>query len=260
MPAAFIGHGSPMNAIENNKYTVAWNKFGSHVTEFFGVPKSILCVSAHWYIGATAVTAMESPRQIYDFGGFPPRLSQFSYPAKGSTELAQRVVDLIAPHPVTSDHSSWGIDHGTWSILCHMFPEADVPVVQLSIDATKPADFHLEIGRALAPLRDEGVLVVGSGNIVHNLSLIRWDMPGLGDDWAQRFDSEARRVLTGSSPGQITKLLEHRDASRAVPTPEHFLPVIYVAGLAEAARSSLDVLIEGYELGSLSMTAFTLGN
>ncbi len=260
MPAAFIGHGSPMNAIENNKYTMAWNQFGTRVVEMFGVPKSILCVSAHWFIGTTAVTAMESPRQIYDFGGFPPQLSQFSYPAKGSRELAQRVVDLLAPRPVTSDQSSWGIDHGTWSILSHIFPNADVPVVQLSIDATKPAEFHLEIGKALAPLRDEGVLVVGSGNIVHNLSLIRWDMPGLGDEWAQRFDSEARRVLTSSSPGQITELLEHPDAPRAVPTPEHFLPVVYIAGLAEVARSSLDVLIEGYELGSLSMTALTLGS
>lgn len=260
MPAAFIGHGSPMNAIEKNKYTIVWDKFGSHIVETFGVPKAILCVSAHWYIEVTAVTAMESPRQVYDFGGFPQRLSQFSYPVKGSTELAQRVVKLLAPRPVISDQTSWGIDHGSWSILCHMFPNANVPVVQLSIDATKPADFHLEIGGQLAPLRDEGVLIVGSGNIVHNLSLMSRDMPGLGDEWAQRFDSEARRVLTSSSPGQITDLLEHPDAPRAAPTPEHFLPVVYIAGLAEAARSSLEVLVEGYELGSLSMTAFTLGN
>lgn len=260
MPAAFLGHGSPMNAIEINRYTKAWSNFGSHIVETFGVPKAILCVSAHWYVGATAVTAMESPRQIYDFGGFPPRLSEFSYPAKGSTELAQRVVDLLAPRRVVSDQSSWGIDHGTWSVLCHLFPNADVPVVQLAIDATKEADFHLEIGRDLAPLRDEGVLIVGSGNIVHNLSLIRWDMAGIGDEWAQRFDTEARRVLTGSSPGQIVELLDHPDARLAVPTPEHFLPVLYIAGLAEAARSSLEVLVEGYELGSLSMTAFTLGS
>lgn len=260
MPAAFIGHGSPMNAIENNKYTMAWNGFGSHVIETFGIPKAILCVSAHWYIEVTSVTAMQAPPQIYDFGGFPPRLSQFSYPAKGSTELAKRVVDLLAPIPVLSDQTSWGIDHGSWSILCHMFPNADVPVVQLSIDASKPAEFHLEIGRQLAPLRNEGILIVGSGNIVHNLSLMNWEMPGLGVDWAQRFDSDARRVLTGPSPGQITDLLEHPDARRAVPTPEHFLPVVYIAGLAEAARSSLDVLIEGYELGSLSMTAFTLAS
>jgi len=259
MPAAFIGHGSPMNAIENNRYTEAWSNFGTHIVEAVGVPKSILCVSAHWYVGATAVTAMANPRQIYDFGGFPPQLSQFSYPVTGSSELAQRVVGLLAPRLVISDESSWGIDHGTWSVLCHMFPNADVPVVQLSIDATKPAEFHLEIGRALAPLRDEEVFIVGSGNIVHNLSLIRWDMDGFGDDWAQRFDTEARRVLTSSSPGQIIDLLEHPDARLAVPTPEHFLPVVYVAGLAESARSSLDVLLEGCEMGSISMTAFTLG-
>jgi 4,5-DOPA dioxygenase extradiol len=248
-----------MNAIEHNRYTQVWSDFGTHIVESVGVPKSILCISAHWYIGATAVTAMASPRQIYDFGGFPPRLSQFSYPAKGSPELAQRVVGLLAPRPVISDELSWGIDHGTWSVLCQMFPKADVPIVQLSIDATKPADFHLGIGRTLAPLRNEGVFIVGSGNIVHNLSQIRWDMPGLGDEWAQRFDTETRRVLTSSSPGQIIDLLEHPDARLAVPTPEHFLPVVYIAGLAESAQSPLDVLIEGYEFGSTSMTAFTLG-
>lgn len=248
-----------MNAIEHNRYTQAWSNFGSHIVDTFGVPKSILCISAHWYVGATAVTAMIDPRQIYDFGGFPPRLSQFLYPAKGSPELAQRVVELLAPHPIISDESSWGIDHGTWSVLCHMFPNADIPVVQLSIDATKPVEYHLEIGRDLAPLRDEGVLIVGSGNIVHNLSQIRWDMPGLGNDWAQRFDTETRRVLTGSSPSQVIDLLKHPDANRAVPTAEHFLPVVYIAGLAQAAQSSLRVLLEGYEMGSLSMTAFTLG-
>ena len=248
-----------MNAIENNKYTEAWSNFGTHIVESVGVPKSILCVSAHWYVGATAVTAMANPRQIYDFGGFPPQLSQFLYPATGSPELAQRVVDLLAPLPVVSDESSWGIDHGTWSVLCRMFPKNDVPVVQLSIDATKPAEYHLEIGRALAPLRDEGVLIVGSGNIVHNLSIMRWDKPGIGDDWAQRFDTETRRVLTGSTPGHIIDLLEHPDARLAVPTPEHFLPVVYIAGLAESAQSSLNVLIEGYEFGSTSMTSFTLG-
>lgn len=248
-----------MNAIEHNKYTEAWSNLGTHIIETVGLPKSILCVSAHWYIGTTAVTAMANPRQIYDFGGFPPQLSRFPYPAKGSPELAQRVVELLAPHPVISDESSWGVDHGAWSVLCRMFPKADVPIVQLSIDATKPAEFHLGIGRALAPLRDEGVFIVGSGNIVHNLSIMRWDKPGIGDDWAQRFDTEARRVLTSSTPGQIIDLLEHPDARLAVPTPEHFLPVVYIAGLAESAQSSLNVLIEGYEFGSTSMTALTLG-
>lgn len=248
-----------MNALERNRYTEAWNKFGSFVVESAGVPKAILCVSAHWYVGATAVTAMASPRQIYDFGGFPPKLSQFSYPVVGSPALARRVVDLLAPIPVIGDESGWGIDHGTWSVLCHMFPNADVSVVQLSIDATKPAEFHLGLGRALAPLRAEGVLVVGSGNIVHNLSLARWDMPGVGDDWAQRFDTEVRRVLTGPTPGHVIDLLGHPDARKAVPTPEHFLPVVHIAGLAESAQSPLDVLLEGYEMGSLSMTAFALG-
>jgi len=258
MPAAFIGHGSPMNAVENNRYTEAWAGLGSRIVQTVGAPKAILAISAHWYINATAVTAMAKPQQIYDFGGFPPALSQFSYPVDGSPELAKRVIELLSPVPVISDMTSWGIDHGTWSVLCHMFPNADVPVVQLSIDATKPAHYHLEVGRALAPLRDEGVLIIGSGNIVHNLSIMRWDMPGLGDDWAQRFDTETRRVLTSTSPGQIIDLLEHPDARLAVPTPEHFFPVVYIAGLAEAAQSSLDVLIEGYEFGSTSMTAVSL--
>lgn len=259
MPAAFIGHGSPMNALESNRYTEAWNKFGSAITDSVGVPKAILCVSAHWFIGATAVAAMVNPRQIYDFGGFPPELSRFSYPATGSPALARRVVDLLAPTPVISDETNWGIDHGTWSVLCHMFPKADVPVVQLSIDATKPAAFHFDLGRALAPLRSEGVLIVGSGNIVHNLSLARWDKPGVGDDWAQRFDTDARRVLTSPTPGRVIDLLDSPDAGKAVPTREHFLPIVYVAGLGESAQSPLGVLIEGYEMGSLSMTSFTLG-
>lgn len=259
MPAAFIGHGSPMNAIERNQYTEAWTNFGSHVVESHGVPRAILCISAHWFVGTTAVTAMASPPQIYDFGGFPPNLSQFVYPAEGSPDLARRVVELLAPISASSDESSWGIDHGTWSVLCHMFPSADVPVVQLSIDFTKPAEFHLGVGRALAPLRDEGVVVIGSGNIVHNLSLARWNMPGFGNDWAHRFDTEARRVLTSSSPRDVIDLLDHPDARKAVPTPEHFLPVVYIAGLAESAQSPLTVLIEGYEMGSLSMTAFALG-
>ncbi len=258
MPAAFIGHGSPMNAVENNRYTEAWAGFGSRIVSSIGAPKAILAISAHWYINATAVTAMAKPRQIYDFGGFPPALSQFSYPVEGSPELAQRVIELLSPVPVVSDMTSWGIDHGTWSVLCHMLPNADVPVVQLSIDATKPAHYHLEIGRALAPLRDEGVLIIGSGNIVHNLSLVRADMPGRGIDWAERFDSEARRILTGTSPGDIVGVLDHPDARKAVPTVEHFLPVVYIAGLAQAAQSSLSVLIDGYELGSLSMTAVSL--
>jgi 4,5-DOPA dioxygenase extradiol len=259
MPAAFIGHGSPMNAIERNQYTEAWTNFGSHVVESFGVPRAILCISAHWFIGTTAVTAMASPPQIYDFGGFPPNLSQFVYPVEGSPDLARRVVDLLAPISVSSDESSWGIDHGTWSVLSHMFPSADVPVVQLSIDFTRPAEFHFGLGQALAPLRNEEVLVIGSGNVVHNLSLARWNMPGFGNDWAHRFDTEARRVLTSSSPGDVIDLLDHPDARLAVPTPEHFLPVVYIAGLAESAQSPLTVLIEGYEMGSLSMTAFALG-
>ena len=254
MPAAFLGHGSPMNALERNRYTEAWRAFGASVPR----PRAILAVSAHWHVGALAVTAMPRPRTIHDFYGFPQPLFDVQYPAPGLPELAEEVADVVAPDRVGADLDAWGLDHGTWSVLVHAFPQADIPVVQLSLDARKPLDWHLRLGAKLAALRERGVLIVGSGNVVHNLRAIDWQQPDAGFDWARRFDEDAR-VLMRERPQDIASLAGHRDYRMAVPTDEHFLPLLYLAGLAAEAGTATDVLVDGYALGSLSMTAFTLG-
>ncbi|ART74151.1 4,5-DOPA dioxygenase extradiol [Mycobacterium dioxanotrophicus] len=253
MPAAFIGHGSPMNAIESNRYTAAWREFGRSVPR----PRAILVVSAHWYINATAVTAMPRPRTIHDFYGFPRELFDVQYPAPGLPELAEEISDTVHPTWVGADVDSWGIDHGTWSVLVHAFPDASIPVVQLSINANEPADYHLQLGAKLAALRERGVLVLASGNIVHNLAGMDAARPDDGYDWAQRFDDAAREQVL-DSPADILTLDAHRDYPLAVPTPDHFIPFLYFAGLACTATTSAGVLINGYTFGSLSMTAYTL--
>jgi 4,5-DOPA dioxygenase extradiol len=255
MPAAFIGHGNPMNALEVNRYTNAWRAFGKAVPR----PRAILVVSAHWYINATAVTAMPRPRTIHDYYGFPQPLFEVEYPAPGLPELAAEISDVVHPTWVGADLDSWGIDHGTWSVLLHAFPDASVPVVQLSINADKPLDYHLQLGAKLAPLRRRGVLIVTSGTVVHNLGGMDWQLADGGYDWAQRFDEDAKdRMLT--DPTELATLDGHRDFAHAVPTPDHFIPALYLAGLAGAAQHpDTRVLVDGYAYGSLSMTAYTLG-
>jgi 4,5-DOPA dioxygenase extradiol len=254
MPAAFFGHGSPMNALESNRYTEAWRAFGACVPS----PRAILVISAHWYINATAVTAMERPRTIHDFYGFPPELFDVQYPAPGSPAVAEEVADLARPIHVGRDQDSWGLDHGTWSVLVHAFPRADVPVVQLSINALKDFDFHLELGARLAPLRQRGVLILGSGNVVHNLRALDWGQPDLAYDWARRFDEAAQAVMT-EQPGDAASLCNHPDYTRSAPTPDHFIPLLYLAGVASAAGQPAEALVKGYAFGSVSMTAYVLG-
>ena len=254
IPAAFIGHGSPMNALEVNRFTTMWSEFGHNMER----PRAILAISAHWFINATAVTSQSRPRIIHDFYGFPQELSQFEYPVDGSPDLAKQVAELVEPTWVGLDQDSWGIDHGTWSVLAHAFPSADVPVVQLAIDANKPLAYHLELGSKLAPLMDDGVWIMASGNVVHNLRAIDWNNPEGGFDWAQRFDDDARQLML-ETPAELGALQESDDWRLAVPTTDHFLPLAYIAGIAAASGKSTDVLIDGCTMGSLSMTAYGVG-
>jgi 4,5-DOPA dioxygenase extradiol len=256
LPSYFIGHGNPMNAVLTNTYTERWTRIGRETPR----PKAILAISAHWFVPGTGVTVSTAPRTILDFGGFPRELYEVRYPAPGDPALARRVEQLLAPVSVALD-DSWGLDHGTWSVLTHAYPGADIPVVQLSIDETRPAAFHFEIGRRLAPLRDEGVLILGSGNLIHNLHAYAWgrQMPD-PYDWAVRFEAEAKGLLLAD---ETKPLIAYetlgQDALLSIPTPDHYLPLLYVIG----ARQPGDVItfpVDGVDGGSISMLSVQVGD
>jgi 4,5-DOPA dioxygenase extradiol len=244
-PLIFFGHGSPMNAL-GGQFAQAWRALGETIPK----PRAMLMVSAHWYIEETAVTAMQRPRTIHDFTGFPPELYQMQYPAPGAPWLAERVAQILAPTPVRQD-SDWGLDHGTWSVLAHVWPDTDVPIVQLAIDATRAPAFHYELGRMLAPLRDEGVLIAGSGDVVHNLGLMRRD--GEAFDWATRFHDRVKTAILAEDHAALTEYdALGEDAALSIPTAEHYLPLLYVLG-ARAPGEPASFFTDALELGSVSM-------
>jgi 4,5-DOPA dioxygenase extradiol len=255
LPAIFFGHGNPLNALQRNDYTSAWANIGKTIAR----PKAVLAISAHWYLPGTAVTAMAAPATIHDFGGFPRELYEVKYPAPGDPDLAQRVESLLAPISVRLD-LRWGLDHGTWSVLRHVFPNADVPVVQLSIDETQPPRIHYEIGKGLATLRDEGILVIGSGNLVHNLHTYAWGQHAAKPfDWAVRFEKLARDLLVD---GDDAPLIDYEalgsDAMLSAPTPDHYLPLLYVIALRRPGER-VSFPIEGFDGGSISMLTVKIG-
>jgi 4,5-DOPA dioxygenase extradiol len=253
MPAAFIGHGSPMNAIEENRYAEAWQALAASMPR----PRAIVCISAHWFTNMPSVTAVEWPRTIHDFRNFPRALFDVQYPAPGEPQLAYRISELLAPAEVILD-TEWGLDHGSWSVLVQMYPEADIPVVQFSVDGTEPPDVHWEFGRKLAGLRDEGIFVLGSGNIVHNLRECRFE-PGMKPyDWNLSFDRYVRDALERRDAKALCNFAARPDGRIAVPTPEHYLPMLYPAAM-RAADEDLTTIVDGYEAGAISMYSFRIG-
>lgn len=255
LPAIFFGHGNPMNAVLNNRYTEGWRLIGQHLAK----PKAVLSISAHWFVPETGVTISTAPRTIHDFGGFPRELYQVQYPAPGDPDLARRVQQMLAPLPVNLDNS-WGLDHGTWSVLRHVYPNADIPVVQLSVDESQPPSFHFEIGKKLAPLRDENILIVGSGNLVHNLHAYAWGQH-MSDpyDWAVRFESEAKAMMLA---GEYKPLIDYErlgpEALLSIPTPDHYLPLLYVIATRQG-NEAVSFPIEGVDGGSISMLTVRVG-
>ncbi len=250
MPTIFVGHGSPMNAIEDNEYSRTWREIAKRIPK----PDVILSISAHWYTKGTKIMNGESPRTVYDMYGFPKELYEVIYNPPGSPGIAKLSKELISKE--TEYDNSWGIDHGTWSVLVHMYPNRDVPVFQISIDAGAPPETHYKIGRELRSLRDKGVLIFGSGNIVHNLRLVDWDMGNKGFDWAYKFDEFIYENISKKNHNNILRFNEILDIAKlAVPTPDHFYPLLYVLGAVDA-DDKVSVFNKSCELGSLTMTSY----
>ena len=256
MPVLFIGHGSPMNAIGENEFVAGWRA----VVQTFPKPNAILCISAHWETRGTFVTAMEKPKTIHDFGGFPRELYDMQYPAPGSPELAKEIKRIIRKTGVGLD-DKWGFDHGCWSVLKRIYPDADVPVIQLSLDASRPADYHYDLAREFSPLREQGVLIIGSGNMVHNLRLIDWekmDEPGFGHDWAIEANEKMKKyILTDDHQSLINYRSQGKAFDLAIPTPEHFLPLLYVLALKEEDEK-VEFFNDKPIMGSLTMTSLKI--
>ena len=257
MPVLFIGHGSPMNAIEDNGFTQGWKNAARTIPR----PTAILCISAHWETRGTFVTAMPKPPTIHDFGGFPKELYEVQYPAPGSLELAAEVQRTIT-HTVIGPDQQWGLDHGCWSVLKHMYPAADVPVVQLSLDYHQEPQYHYDLAKELAPLRKKGILIIGSGNMVHNLGKVAWDRmndPEFGYDWALEANERMKRyILAGDHKSLINYKLEGRAFDLAVPTPDHFLPLLYILSLQEN-QEKVTIFNDRAVMGSLTMTSVVIG-
>jgi 4,5-DOPA dioxygenase extradiol len=251
MPVLFIGHGNPMNAVEDNDFSRTWTELGRNLPR----PRAVLCISAHWETDGTCVTAMERPETIHDFSGFPAELNHFQYPAPGSPGLARKVMDCTRLTRIRHDRS-WGLDHGAWSVLCRMYPRADVPVVQLSIDAGAPPSFHYELGRELAPLRREGVLILGSGNMVHNLGVMAWQEEGF--DWAVECDAAMARLIAEGNHQALIDYETIPHVRQAIPTEEHYLPLLYVLG-AMHEKDPVSFFNDRVTLGSISMRGVLAG-
>lgn len=255
MPCVFCGHGNPMITLSDNQYTRGWSSIGGNIP----CPRVILCISAHWYVPATAVTSAKTPRTIHDFGGFPNELYEITYPAPGEPALARQVQQLLQPIAVNLDEE-WGLDHGAWSVLRHAFPKADIPTVQLSLDMTKPPSFHYEIGKKLRALREEGVFIIGSGNIVHSLNSYVWDDATVKPfEWAANFDSRVRELVQSQADDKLVDYLNlGRDAALSVPTPDHYLPLLYIIALRDKGEP-ISFPVSGFDGGSMSMTAIQIG-
>jgi 4,5-DOPA dioxygenase extradiol len=255
MPAVFVGHGNPMNALARNAWSEGWARIAGAMPR----PKAIVAASAHWYLPGSRVTANERPPTLHDFGGFPKALYEVRYPAPGAPDLARRVQALLAPAPVVLDEG-WGLDHGTWSVLVHMVPDASIPVIQLGIDETAAGPLHLDLARRLRPLRDEGVLVLGSGNVVHNLHAYGWGRHVAEPyDWAVRFEARLRALVEARDLDAIAAYERlGEDAALSAPTPDHFLPLLYVLAQHQGGEP-ITFPVEGVDGGSISMLCVRVG-
>ena len=256
MPVLFIGHGSPMNGIEDNEFSQGWAQMAKEIP----VPAAVLVVSAHWLTEGTMVTAMESPRTIHDFGGFPKALYEVQYKAPGYPILAEETVSLIHISKASLDHE-WGLDHGAWSVVRHMYPTANVPVLQLSIDYTREAQFHYDLAKELYSLRSKGVLIIGSGNMVHNLRMMAWDkmdVPGYGFDWALQINDQFKQLIRSGDSKTLISYQHFKESRLAIPTPEHYLPLLYSLGL-KTEKDPVSIFNDKAVAGSITMTSVKFG-